>query len=221
MLAVVSRIPIFPLSNVALFPHAAAPLHIFEPRYRQLAAAALAGDRRIGMVTVHPDAAEEMAGDPPVYEIGCTGVITEHQKLADGRYHLLLRGVERFRIAEEIPRGEDRLYRVANVVPLEDPTGDEERAATLQRKVIAHLRVVAERAREGTAPPFDEARLLELPLAKFTDGVCQALGLPTREKQGLLEAATTEERLARLDEALAFHVAVVPGSSGGDPETVH
>jgi Lon protease-like protein len=217
----VDQIPIFPLSNVALFPHAAAPLYIFEPRYRQMTREALDGDRRIGMVTVHPDGAPEMAGDPPIYGIGCTGVITEHQQLADGRYHLLLRGQARFRIDAEIPRGEDRLYRVANVIPLEDPAGDEERATTLQRRVIAHLRVVAERARKGGATPFDEAGLLELPLAKFTDGVCQALGLPTREKQGLLEAATIEERLARLDEALAFHVAVAPGSASGDPETVH
>ena len=67
------EIPIFPLQQVVLFPRVRCPLHIFEPRYRQLTEAALAGDRRIGMVAVRPEHANAMAGDPPVFGVGCEG----------------------------------------------------------------------------------------------------------------------------------------------------
>ena len=83
------EIPIFPLSNVVLFPQIHCPLHIFEPRYRQMTQAALDGDRRIGMVAVRPDAVSEIRGDPPVFHVGCVGTIVEHQQLDDGRFNLL------------------------------------------------------------------------------------------------------------------------------------
>ena len=66
-------LPIFPLSDVVLFPHIKAPLHIFEARYRQMVGHALAGDRRIAMVVVRPENVSEMTGDPPIYSVGCTG----------------------------------------------------------------------------------------------------------------------------------------------------
>ena len=65
-----AALPIFPLSNVVLFPAIQTPLHIFEARYRQMVEHALAGDRRIGMVTVEPERVLDMSGDPPVFAIG-------------------------------------------------------------------------------------------------------------------------------------------------------
>ena len=79
---------------------------------------ALASDRRIGMVAVRAERMGEMAGDPPLYATGCAGFIAEHQRLADGRFHLLLRALHRFRIVHELPREPGRLYRVAEVEPL-------------------------------------------------------------------------------------------------------
>ena len=67
----VLRIPLFPLENVVLLPDVVLPLHVFEPRYRQLTTDALAGDRRIGMIAVRPEHAHQMAGDPPLYAVGC------------------------------------------------------------------------------------------------------------------------------------------------------
>ena len=69
------RIPLFPLSNVVLFPGARVPLHIFEPRYRQMLQAALEGDRLLGMVAVRPGHQEQMQGNPPVQPLGCAGFI--------------------------------------------------------------------------------------------------------------------------------------------------
>ena len=68
-------IPIFPLENVVLFPRVQVPLHIFEPRYRQMARAALDGDQRIGMVVVRPENTGEMQHSPEVFPIGCVGEI--------------------------------------------------------------------------------------------------------------------------------------------------
>src|SRR5687767_15953906 len=105
-------IPIFPLPNAVLFPNVFMPLHIFEPRYRAMVADALAGDRIIGMVLLKPGFETQYEGRPPIYEIGCAGVVTHSEALADGRYNIVLRGIEKFRIT-----GEDRSkpYRLAQV----------------------------------------------------------------------------------------------------------
>lgn len=106
--------PLFPLPNVVLFPQAILPLHIFEPRYRQMTADALAGEQLIAMALT--------TGDPgllpPLYQVVGLGKIIAHQRLDDGRYHLVLRGLSRARIEREI--ASDRMYRVAELQLLDD-----------------------------------------------------------------------------------------------------
>jgi len=201
------RIPLFPLRDVVLFPESIVPLHIFEPRYRQLTEQALEGDRRIGMVTVRPEHVAEMAGDPPIYDVGCSGFLANSQKLADGRYQVLLRGTRRFRILRELPAETGRLYRVAEVELLEDSLSDPERGEQLRSAVIRLLQEVARRSLGEVAAAFDSTRLASLELRRFTGAVCQAIGLPAPEKQGLLDADDVCERLHRLESALAFHLA--------------
>jgi Lon protease-like protein len=94
-------IPIFPLPNVVLFPNVLLPLHIFEPRYREMTADALAGDRIIGMSLLQPGFEPDYEGRPAVYPVGCAGVITHAERLPDGRYNMVLRGIEKFRIESE------------------------------------------------------------------------------------------------------------------------
>src|SRR6187397_393931 len=96
-----SSIPLFPLPNAVLFPNVFLPLHIFEPRYRQMVADALAGDRIIGMVLLRPGYEADYEGRPPIFAVGCAGVITHSQPLADGRYDIVLRGMEKFRVVSE------------------------------------------------------------------------------------------------------------------------
>ena len=108
-------LPLFPLPSVVLFPSVFLPLHIFEPRYRDMVADALASDRMIGMVLSRPDAPGDHREVPAIYSIGCSGVITHVEQLADGRYNIVLRGLERFRILEE---DRSRSYRRALVDPL-------------------------------------------------------------------------------------------------------
>src|SRR5213596_3395375 len=82
-------LPLFPLPNVVLFPNVFLPLHIFEPRYREMVADALASDRLIGMVLLRPGWERDYEGRPPVYPIGCSGVITHAERLHDGRYDIV------------------------------------------------------------------------------------------------------------------------------------
>ena len=89
-------IPIFPLPNVVLFPEVELPLHIFEPRYREMVADAMAGDGLIGMVLLRPQWGKDYYEAPPVYPIGCVGRIEQHEALADGRSNLVLRGERAF-----------------------------------------------------------------------------------------------------------------------------
>lgn len=207
-------LPIFPLPNVVLFPGGGVPLHVFEPRYRQMMQAALEGDRTLGMVSVAPEHHAGMAGDPPVYRVGCAGEIAEHELLADGRYNLLLRSGWRFEILEELPREEGRLYRVARVRPLPDrpERADAERMQELRGQVMEALEaLVRHSAGEGTS--IDAERLSRLDDERFTNTLCQALGLDTPEKQGLLELDTLSARTERLEGLLQFHLAA--GAAGG------
>jgi uncharacterized protein len=130
-------IPIFPLDDVFVFPNILLPLNIFEPRYREMIADALKGDRVIGMVQLRPGYEPNYEGRPPVFGIGCAGVITQVDQLPDGRYTVLLRGLVKFRILSE---DQSRPYRLARVEPIpEEPDAKERAALTRQRERLIAL----------------------------------------------------------------------------------
>jgi Lon protease-like protein len=133
-----STIPIFPLDDVMVFPNIQLPLHIFEPRYRAMVADALKGDRVIGMIQLRPGYEPNYEGRPPVFAIGCAGVITDFEQLPDGRYNIVLRGLVKFRILSE---DQSLPYRVARVEAiLEEPDNQERAALGKQReRLIAFL----------------------------------------------------------------------------------
>ena len=121
-----STIPIFPLDDVMVFPNISRPLHIFEPRYRAMVADALKGDRVIGMIQLRPGYEANYEGRPPVFAIGCAGVITDFEQLPDGRYNIMLRGLVKFRILSE---DQSLPYRVARVEAILEESDNQERAA--------------------------------------------------------------------------------------------
>ncbi len=219
----VRRIPLFPLSNVVLFPDARVPLHIFEPRYRQMMEAALEGDRAIGMVTVMPEHQDAMGEDPPVFPIGCAGFIAAHQKLADGRYDLVLQGTRRFRILHEDPPEGERLYRCATVETMGEPEDlpEPHLVRDRRRRVIDMLETLARRATGGDPVEIESDRLEQLDDSTFTNALCAAIGLSTVEKQGLLEANGVSERLERLESVLQFHVVAIGTPAGDGTHSVH
>ncbi|MFQ5416317.1 MAG: LON peptidase substrate-binding domain-containing protein [Myxococcota bacterium] len=201
-------VPIFPLSNVSLFPGVRAPFHIFEPRYQQMTEAALAGDRRLTMAVVLPDSVADMVGDPPVFDIACAGEIRDSRRLPDGRYQFVLSGTHRVRIVDEPARPPGRLYRIASVEDLDDPFD-----ADSSRRVAAMRMRIVELVRELTGGDvggdirFDTESYGGIDDATFVNVLCHALPFPAREKQGLLEADGTPARCERLIEVLEFSVA--------------
>jgi uncharacterized protein len=192
-------LPIFPLPNVVLFPNVFLPLHIFEPRYREMVADALASDRLIGMVLLRPGWERDYEGRPPVYPIGSSGVITHVERLADGRYNIVLRGVERFRIAEEHA---GRSYRRAAVEPLlETPLGAADRAAV--RALRARLeQMVAPAADAGRGSKVDPPAAAAMPDEELINALAQYLDFEPLEKQALLERPCLRSRAASLVELL-------------------
>jgi Lon protease-like protein len=109
---------LFPLPNLVLFPGVMQPLHVFEPRYRQMTQDALAGDRLLALVLLRPGWEADYDGRPPVHSIACVGKILAEQALEDGCFNLLLRGLSRVQIVQDIQDG--RPYRSARVDLLPD-----------------------------------------------------------------------------------------------------
>ncbi len=110
--------PIFPLASLAMLPQQVVPLHIFEPRYRQMVEDVLDGAGQIAMAVF--DGAkweQEYHGNPPVRPVVCIGQLVQHEKLPDGRYNILLHGVCRAKIAELVMPDEEHQYRRAVLEP--------------------------------------------------------------------------------------------------------
>src|SRR5438067_9110869 len=89
---------LFPLPNLVLFSHVMQPLHVFEPRYRQMTADALAADRLIALALLKPGWEPDYEGRPDLFEVACLGRVVAEQRLEDGRYNILLRGLARIRL---------------------------------------------------------------------------------------------------------------------------
>jgi Lon protease-like protein/enterochelin esterase-like enzyme len=126
-------IPIFPLELPLLFPGVSRPLHIFEARYRTMVADALKGDRIIGMTTLKPGYEADYQGRPPIFEIGCAGVITDVEELPGGRYNIVLRGLVKFRVTSE---DASRPYRLASVDAQPEVLDDAERAELHRQRLV-------------------------------------------------------------------------------------
>ena len=174
--ALPASIPIFPLQDIMLFPDASRPLHIFEPRYREMVADALEGDRIIGMVMLHAGYEDEYAGNPPIYDIGCAGVITNVQRLENGRYNIVLGGLVKFRITSE---DQSRSYRVAEIEPLPEPLDDADRDALRGRRPLL-MQLLASVAPGQTPTPE------ELPDEMLVNGLSQFLGMSALDRLDLL-----------------------------------
>jgi Lon protease-like protein len=198
-------LPLFPLPNVVLFPNVFLPLHVFEPRYRQLVADTMIADRMIGMVLLKPGWEDDYEGRPPVYPIGCSGVMTHVEPLADGCYNIVLRGVERFRIVRE---DGDKAYRRAEVEPVVDSgvTPDDRSVLRTQRaKLEALLAPTMDRA-------LGEARIpTAMPDEDLINALAQYLDLEPLEKQALLEQRGLRARAESLVELLEMTIMMARG----------
>lgn len=194
-------IPLFPLPNVVLFPNVFLPLHIFEPRYRRMVADALAGDRIIGMVLLRPGWEADYEGRPPVYPIGCAGLITHAEPLPDGRYNIVLRGLEKFRILRE---DDSCGYRMGQVETLLEDVTDRDRATIRAERRRLEALLVPQPDGRSNDPKVPSSMADE----DLVNALAQYLELEPVEKQALLERDGLLARCRSLIELLEMKVIV-------------
>tara|TARA_B100001250_G_scaffold53013_1_gene41255 strand:+ start:3190 stop:3831 length:642 start_codon:yes stop_codon:yes gene_type:complete len=105
-----NTIPIFPLSNFIIFPGTSVPLNIFEPRYIQMVDECMKGNRIIGMI--QPKSGKNLK-EPEIYDVGCAGKIENFNKTKDGRYLIIINGICRYKIIEEVKN--QKLFRECKI----------------------------------------------------------------------------------------------------------
>jgi uncharacterized protein len=184
---------LFPLPNLVLYPHVMQPLHIFEDRYREMLEDALSGDRLIAMAVLEPGWEADYDSRPPIAEYACLGKVVAHHRLEDGRYNVLLLGVQRVRIVHELEPL--RSFRQAQVELIEDSYDFDmvcERQQ-LQEQLLAafqkHLPCSCELPEQ-----LENMLSSHIPLGLLTDLAAYALPLDADVKQQLLAECHVRER---------------------------
>jgi hypothetical protein len=193
-----ATIPLFPLPNAVLFPGVPLPLHVFEPRYREMVRdVERSADRMIGMVLLRGDWRKDYYGSPEVFPLGCAGRMVSVEALADGRYNIVLHGVREFEIRAE---HRDRPYRRADVTWR--PAGQAALAPRLRGQIERSIRQYL----QGRSSNLPEKLLADpsVPDDLLVNFLCYALDIPPLEKQALLDAAGPSERGSRLCEVVQF-----------------
>jgi Lon protease-like protein len=187
-------IPVFPLPDVVLFPGVFLPLHIFELRYREMVKDSLAEDRLIGISLLRPGWDHDSKGRPAIYPIGCVGLISHVEQLSDGRYNLVLRGVEKFRVVRE--EETVRPYRRASVDYFEESMTEAD------RDIVRRQRHQLERLLTAVADAPDQPFPSNLSDEEVINALSQYLDLEPIERQALLEQDGVARRCGALIELL-------------------
>jgi Lon protease-like protein len=195
-----SEIPLFPLPNVVLFPAALLPLHIFEPRYRAMIGDALEGERLIGMVMLRPGWEPHYEEAPSVYPVGCAGFITHADRLPDGRYNIILRGLEKFRVlGERAARESDQRYRVARIESIKEASRASAGEAIYEARRRLE-RLIAKKLQRSA----DDSIPKDIPDEDLVHAIAQHL--EPLEKQALLECDGLLQRCQALVELLEMRM---------------
>ena len=188
-------VPIFPLPDLALFPNTLLPLHIFEPRYRAMVTDSLSRDRRLAIVGLKPGYEGDYAGRPAVHEVAGLGRIVKCERMATGRFNILLKGEMRVRIERELPS--DTLYRLAQSVELPDAGAERDAVPSLLAEVKRACRRILEAVRRAT-PEMEETLAAAAAPGILCDQVASAVIPSPAVRQALLEELDVERRLRRL-----------------------
>ena len=203
------RIPIFPLTNVVFFPKTYLPLHIFEPRYREMIADTTVRGQCIGLALLKEGWEQNYDANPPMFDVGCVGRIVSVQQLPDGRSNILLQGLRRYEIREQFYEKPYRQARIALKEEETDTTLDPPVRADLLRAVGDYLRVA------GEAATWREFFRLDIPDEILVNHLSVGLECTPLEKQFLLEAETLRQRARRLNDLIQFMLHEYGGSAKG------
>ena len=199
-------LPLFPLGTV-LMPGASLPLHIFEPRYRQLTVDLVTGavpGKEFGVVAVREGWAPDDDGIEGLHTIGCTAELRDVRRLPDGRYDIVTRGARRFRLQELDTESKPYLMGSVEFLPDATEADPDGQAADLTRMLSASARAAHQRYCETAwktgdwAEPADDTTPATLPHVLAADCL-----LPMADRQRLLEQTSPTERLRMVRAFLA------------------
>ena len=188
-----SNLPLFPLP-VVLFPGVPLPLHIFEPRYRQMLVDIQLSDNMFGLAYFDPSISENEV--PPAGHVGCVAEVTETQTFPDGRSTIMTLGVIRYRIESYVERGDP--YLVAQVSYFEDEEEDESRLTATAREVAETFTRIAQAVRTINDERASLPDITDTEPQRLSFLVAAAMEIEADVKQELLELRSTSERLQRL-----------------------
>lgn len=188
-------LPLFPLPSVVLLPGAAVGLHLFEPRYRELAKDALGpdGNRSLAICSLAPGWEADYDGRPPLRRIAGAGRIVSHRANPDGTYDIVVVGVGRVALSE-LP-ADGRLYRRARATPIEEIV-DERAVESARQALYTLLRGLGVEVPDVLGGPDEEAPVL-------ADRLAETIVASTSEKQTLLELPDVAARLRFIADAAA------------------
>jgi uncharacterized protein len=199
------QIPIFPLPGAILFPRSQLPLHIFEPRYREMVRDAVDGNGRIGMIQPHRLDDDNRA---PLYGVGCVGEVVGIEELDDGRFNIVLLGTNRFRYIREIAA--DAAYRCAEV---DIEAFDDEEPPALSLAERAEVEREARRLGDAMGLAVDWDAVSRLDDEMLVNAICQVAPFDVGAKQALLEQPALTGRADLLVQLMQFQRAAVAGGS--------
>lgn len=188
---------LFPLPNLVVFPHVLQALHVYEPRYRQLLEDALDNDRLIAMGLLAPGWQQGYEGQPPLWNVVCLGRVISHAQVEQDKYNILLLGLRRARLVEELPSG--KTFRQARVELLEDVYTEQgaSQRPRLHRRLMDRFRRIV--PKDPAAQAHVEQLLgSQVPLGVLTDLVAYSLHISLEEKQQMLEEVDVNRRAETL-----------------------
>ena len=192
-----STIPIFPLSNFIIFPNTTVPLNIFEPRYIQMIDDSMKSHRMIGMI--QPKKSGELKR-PDLYEVGCIGKITSFNETEDGRYLIIINGVSRFSIDQEIKT--DKLYRSCKVNYQNYKEDLDNKIVKFTLKDLDKILEDLKNLFEKKGFMVDWSSLKKQDFSETLNTLSMASPFSLEEKQVLLETKDLNTRKLRLEEIL-------------------
>jgi Lon protease-like protein len=201
-------IPVFPLSGVLLLPGTRLPLNIFEPRYLDMVTDARKSHGLIGMVQPSGKSRDPMT--PPIYQVGGAGRIGDYRETDDGRFLITLKGIARFRIAEELAVTTAYRQVMADWTPYADDLAPGDGKEIDRERLLLGLRAYLELL--GSKADWDA--VAKTPTPAMVDQLALICPFPANEKQALLEAGDAYER-GRVLTAL-IEMAVLQGAGGGE-----
>ena len=197
----ITELPVFPLP-VVLFPGVPLPLHIFEPRYRQMLVDIGGGDKLFGVSYFDPTTATNEV--PPAGHSGCVAEVTETHVFPDGRSNILTLGIVRYRIESYVERGDP--YLVAKLSYFEDEEEDESALVGLTKEVAEAFTRIAQAVRTINDERTNLPDISNTEPQRLSFLVAAAMEIEAEVKQELLEMRSTFERLERLRAMLSVAV---------------